>query len=285
MKLFAKRKRKSSELVSASGNSAVSIEGENSRVFQSDPVVEELLKLDPSTWNSKQRRMVNRYQERKIEFSGHQQNEDVSIERQISVKPDGDDRAPNDLEEGNKLDSAEDKNDDCEKNGQESQEVERKKEDVEKKVIDSDLEKLLSRVSSKQRRKLTRMLEREENVDEVRKEALNILGEKEAPLKNEMASEATDGSRKAKRRKTSSTSGLDALPPEERLRREEQRRLQKEAAERCASGEMNTKHKHPLNSERRRANRRKPAYAKRKSVGNEHHASGFDVRRRSGQKL
>ena len=49
------------------------------------------------------------------------------------------------------------------------------------------------------------------------------------------------------------------MPPEERARREKQREMQKEAAERRASGEVLTRH--PLNSERRRANRRKPGKA------------------------
>jgi len=53
------------------------------------------------------------------------------------------------------------------------------------------------------------------------------------------------------------------LSKEEADRREEQRRKQKEAAEKRAAGEDVTKpgFKHPLNSERRRANRRKPGKA------------------------
>lgn len=47
------------------------------------------------------------------------------------------------------------------------------------------------------------------------------------------------------------------LPPEERERREKQRLMQMEAAARRANGEVDTT-RHPLNSERRRANRRKP---------------------------
>jgi len=53
------------------------------------------------------------------------------------------------------------------------------------------------------------------------------------------------------------------LSKEEADRREEQRRKQKEAAERRAAGQdaMGPGFKHPLNSERRRANRRKPGKA------------------------
>ena len=78
---------------------------------------------------------------------------------------------------------------------------------------------------------------------------------------------------------------MSTLPPEERLRREEQRRLQKEAAERRARGEHVTPgHKRPLNSERRRANRRKPKWKKSNpEFKNEHHSSGYMVRKHGGE--
>ena len=50
------------------------------------------------------------------------------------------------------------------------------------------------------------------------------------------------------------------LPPEERERREKQRMMQQEAVARRESGEEILT-RHPLNSERRRANRRKPGRA------------------------
>ena len=53
---------------------------------------------------------------------------------------------------------------------------------------------------------------------------------------------------------------LADLPPDERKRREDQRRMQKEAAERREAGLVDP-NRHPLNSERRRANRRKPSKA------------------------
>lgn len=52
---------------------------------------------------------------------------------------------------------------------------------------------------------------------------------------------------------------LSHLPPDERARREKQREMQQEAADRRAAGDVLTRH--PLNSERRRANRRKPGRA------------------------
>jgi len=74
--------------------------------------------------------------------------------------------------------------------------------------------------------------------------------------KNNEAGKSTDP--KAKKKKTK-MKDLSHLPPEERARREEQRKMQQEAAERRQAGEVLTRH--PLNSERRRANRRKPGRA------------------------
>eukprot|EP00559_Dactyliosolen_fragilissimus_P002336 CAMPEP_0184859820 /NCGR_PEP_ID=MMETSP0580-20130426/4803_1 /TAXON_ID=1118495 /ORGANISM="Dactyliosolen fragilissimus" /LENGTH=445 /DNA_ID=CAMNT_0027356663 /DNA_START=60 /DNA_END=1400 /DNA_ORIENTATION=+ len=59
-------------------------------------------------------------------------------------------------------------------------------------------------------------------------------------------------------KKSKKVKDLTHLPPEELQRREKQRQMQKEAAERRASGHTSNAYKHPLNSERRRANRRKP---------------------------
>jgi len=65
---------------------------------------------------------------------------------------------------------------------------------------------------------------------------------------------------KKKRRKKGPPVDESKLPPEERRRREEQRRMQKEAQERRDAGLVDP-NRHPLNSERRRANRRKPSQA------------------------
>ncbi|GMH53561.1 hypothetical protein TrRE_jg5217, partial [Triparma retinervis] len=57
-------------------------------------------------------------------------------------------------------------------------------------------------------------------------------------------------------------SKMKDIPPEERLRREKQREAQKAAAERRkkeSSEGVSVSHAHPLNSERRRANKRKPS--------------------------
>lgn len=62
------------------------------------------------------------------------------------------------------------------------------------------------------------------------------------------------------KKKKSKAKDWSHLPEEERKRREEQREKQVEAARLRASGEI-APGRHPLNSERRRANRRKPGRA------------------------
>ena len=106
---------------------------------------------------------------------------------------------------------------------------------------------------------------------------------------------ATDESpEKSKAKRVRRRKGADvdwsSLPPDEFLRREEQRRKQKEAAERRASTDdsknTNNNFRHPLNSERRRANRRKPKWSSRRiessgiNIGKvDHNTSGYQARR------
>jgi len=83
------------------------------------------------------------------------------------------------------------------------------------------------------------------------------------------------------------------LPPEERGRREKQRQMQQEARKRRELGEVMTRH--PLNSERRRANRRKPGRAgliairkkelkKKQETLNLYNASGYRMRHARNEK-
>lgn len=60
-------------------------------------------------------------------------------------------------------------------------------------------------------------------------------------------------------RKKKKLKDFSHLPSEERMRREKQRQMQQEAIARREAGDIPTRH--PLNSERRRANRRKPGKA------------------------
>ena len=159
------------------------------------------------------------------------------------------------------------------------------------------VQKLLEGLNSKQKRKLTRRLEREGDscLAEVKEEAEHLLGVSSSAGTNGKQTEGNDASaatedstlsgKKRKRRRRSAVD-LSNLTPEERLRREEQRRMQKEAAERREDGEDNSsKFSHPLNSERRRANRRKPKWKPKKAIANErkveHNSSGYQARKSS----
>lgn len=146
------------------------------------------------------------------------------------------------------------------------------------------VQELLKGLNSKQKRTLSRRLERDGNscLAEIRAEAEALL--KGADDGQNKQAETEAGSKKRKRRR--GAADLSGLTPEERLRREEQRKMQTEAAERRANGEedaSSSKFKHPLNSERRRANKRKPKWAPKRSLSNadkvEHNTSGFQVRK------
>lgn len=300
MKIFAKRtKRKIS--------TACLPKNEDRTTFASDPVVEKLLQKDPSEWNSKERRMVMRYQKRKAEKSkedAESKSYDEQVERadqgeEIERKKDSSDRDSND-DSGSQDTSDSDSSDD--EDGNEAIEATLKQESEtvtesitsdsksqEEKVNPNDeIFKLLEQLNSKMKRTLSRKLDREgvSALDEVRNEANRILGidaskqssKKRGPDQDYNTVDEAKGKSKKKRKKESDWS---ALPPEERLRREEQRRKQKEAAERRARGEDKTAgYKHPLNSERRRANRRKPKWKNiAKEVSNEHNTSGYEVRK------
>ncbi|KAL3937586.1 MAG: hypothetical protein SGBAC_007344 [Bacillariaceae sp.] len=146
--------------------------------------------------------------------------------------------------------------------------------------------KLLEQLNSKMKRTLSRKLDREgpKALPEVEQEAQKLLGVTDEQSKKRGAG-AIEGKDSGKSKKKKTKIDWSSLPPEERLRRQEQRKKQQQAAERRATGEETRgPHKHPLNSERRRANRRKPKWKntfKREEKKN-HHASGFLVRREAG---
>jgi hypothetical protein len=148
-----------------------------------------------------------------------------------------------------------------------------------------ELEKVLEKLNSKERRKLMRQLERGGNQEEVLEEARGKLQEKEPEVdedtKKRGAPGSSDGQSSASKRRKKNAVDWSKLPAEERMRREDQRRLQEEAVARRENGEKAAPHKHALNSERRRANRRKPKWAARinRNAGNEHDTSGFHMRR------
>jgi len=162
-------------------------------------------------------------------------------------------------------------------------------------AIDEELQSMLDKLNSKQRRKLMRSLERGGDVKAVRAETRSLLGldKKEdtttAKEADRVAASNKDGEPpKKKRRRNKKDVDLSKLPAEERLRREEQRRLQQEAAQARANGTavVAPGKKHPLNSERRRANRRKPKWEPRRNnnsmPSNEHNSSGYHMRKITG---
>ena len=351
MKIFAKRKRKSSTPAK---------EAEPRSTFASDPVVEELLKKDPSEWNAKERRMVKRYQKRKPEEEeGNEtapatseaeekqtpkeddkvessENKDAAVIDVDDDKENGSNDSDNDSSNGGDSDNSDSDEEDNEtaktpsKEGSatkenkkeaesnssdessddtkedpsvEKQQTEtantdsKKEEDMPKptatadgKVDPSDpIWDLLSKLASKQKRTFSRKVDREGPtvLEEVRNEVEKLLSGDTDDKKRSLES-GTDGGPKKKKTKKGKDADWSKLPAEERLRREEQRRKQQEAAERRARGEDKTPgFKHPLNSERRRANRRKPKFKKQSEYKDnakvEWNASGFHHRRQAKQ--
>lgn len=344
MKIFAKRNNKRKLL--AEGPAA-------EKTFQSDAVVEDLLKLDPSTWNAKQRRLVKRYQDRKpppdaaaaadaavggvVEQQQQQQqaplleeerNEDV-VKAKDDADEAGDDSNDDDADSSGSDDDEEKDDDHSDVKARTEDELEELVEPVatdtmngegdkaETKpqetdpsntnnnpstiAIDDELKEMLDKLNSKQRRTLVRLLERDGNVEVVRAEAVKLLqAEKKLGDDDKQQQLEQDEPSKKKRRKGGDVD-LSKLSPEERMRREEQKRLQQEAAKaREAAQEAvgtiggiaskSKPHKHPLNSERRRANRRKPKWEPKSSSSahaappNEHDSSGYHMRKITGGK-
>ena len=290
MKIFAKRSKKKAI-------PAISV---------ADRAVLELLKKDPKELNAKERRQIKRYQDR------IRDDTKTDDEREGDTPAEGDDEEIHDDAEGDSeqhegSDSDVSAEDDDVEPSQEDDAVEPSQKDDSKRqdivtatdsgdvaselidegtpdIDEDEVKELLEKLNSKNKRKLTRQLERDGNaaLKVVREEALKLIEDMKtkevAVVKEKVKEKKPDPEPISKKRKRDDWSGL---PPEERLRREEQRAKQQEAAERRAKGETPpTKHKHPLNSERRRANRRKPKWLKKQAENpNEHDISGFHMRK------
>jgi hypothetical protein len=162
--------------------------------------------------------------------------------------------------------------------------AEEKKEST-KEPTNEALEKVLEKLNSKERQKLMRQLEPGGNQEEVLEEAPGKLQEKESEVdedtKKRGAPGSSDGqSSGSKKRRKNAAVDWNNLPAEERMRREDQRRLQEEAVARGENGEKAAPYKHAFNLERRRANRRKPKWAARvnRNAGNKYDTSGFHMR-------
>lgn len=289
MKIFAKRKRKS---IDDGPSSKTTSDATGSP--KSDRVVEELLKKDPASWNSKERRMVKRYQERQPTARngvGSETPNDTISESQAKSEMSS-------LQKEENVNDSDEKDFDQQEEARQNEHTSAQGEIIvkEKKHVGKDnLHSILEKLTSKQRRKLTRQLERDGDAEKIRHEAVALLEEKkeaDKDSKNPALLETKSLSkpdrtepRKCSRKRRKKIVDLSTLTPEERLRREEQRRLQKEAAERRKNENSDgiQKHRHPLNSERRRANRRKPKWKPKSTQSggeyNEHDTSGYQMRR------
>lgn len=210
--------------------------------------IEEVLALDPATWNAKQRRTVKRHRERE----GASQDED---EENIATE-----KTATDSVGDSATGSVSAKLGKTIETDQTTSKPSDKHTDTE-----SEMKSYLQQLCSKDRRKLSRMLNRGEDVEKIRSMALELLSAQKHSETIPSASVETPGTmneRRKRRRKGGNSADWESLPASERLRREEQRRLQKEAAEqRKSTTDATSKFRHPLNSERRRANRRKPKHA------------------------
>jgi hypothetical protein len=277
MKIFAKRTKKSAV----------------STISEADKAIQDILKKDPNDLNAKERRQIKRYHERTGATSDstanlepeEQVNEDVNCQQEsIGLAIQKDVNCP----EPSKDDSSPTDQTPETTPSDESSKVDGK---VTNENMESEVRELLEKLNSKNKRKLTRQLDRDGIgvLHLVREEAIQLLNEQKTK------EEAIDTARKAKKvpekaepesaSKKRKREAWNSLSPEERLRREEQRQKQQEAAERREKGEIsNTKFTHPLNSERRRANRRKPKWQKKENPNKiDHHTSGFNIRKSSSK--
>lgn len=251
--------------------------------------IEALLEMDFDKLNAKQRRLVKRHRARE----GNQ--EIATDETKSSSTEDNPSKSGKPVQD-------EDQN---------ATEVPKTDTNKKSSMDIADVVKKLDGLNSKERRKFLRQLKSNgEEIDEDviaaaqeearkvaernEKEAVNGTPSKETSDKSgggkRNASEPSGNKDEAikpkKRRKKGPTVNLEELPPEERARREEQRRMQKEAAEKREAGLVDPS-RHPLNSERRRANRRKPgksaliamAKKERMSEKGKFNAVGYQMRK------
>ncbi|KAL3789607.1 hypothetical protein HJC23_003156 [Cyclotella cryptica] len=255
--------------------------------------MEKLLAMDPEELNSKQRRLVRRFKER-----------DAANDAARDIDVEGKSNEANTADVTSKQQISDNKD---------SKEVATaSKQSAEPGSIDTDEKELLSQLeglNSKDRRKLLRQLRNDnqdgKNTNDDSKSNHELIAKLEEEAKRiaernirESAEQQTTQSSKSQKEKEQTPfkaleqqqstqskkskrkiKDLSDLPPEEIARREKQRQLQKEAAERRVNGEEPNTHRHPLNSERRRANRRKPAHRKSGSKKGEFNSVGYRMRR------
>lgn len=239
--------------------------GRNKKKVELVTEIDQLLKLEPSELNAKQRRLLKRHRDRESpEDNGANDEKKSPLEETAEEKTEETtavSEEEHEEEEEESIDDASTKN------------IAVKKEIVVTSTNESTESKpseeeptSLEGLNSKERRKLLRKWKREGK-------DITLLENSIAPQSTDNnQTEATDKKRQLdadtdtptpKRKRRKKDVDWSTLQPEEKKRREHQRKMQEEAAKRRASGEgTNSGHKHPLNSERRRANKRKPGKAR-----------------------
>ena len=282
--------------------------------------IQALLTMDPSKLNSKQRRLVRRHQEREgIEETNAVESAQKSSIEIICNASESSKSVPQKKQIPSQGMMKTDESVKSLSTGDESVETNsRKQQEASLTASITTIETLakLQGLNSKDRRKFLRQLRSSagQTVDEsiiaaaeeqARKVAerneqeavhtnatcdtaskAKLCGKKSTRVDRELMVDQTK--QKSKRRKKKILN-LDDLDPEERKRREAQRIMQKEAAERRASGLVDP-NRHPLNSERRRANRRKPGKAAKIVQAKKEHlaergkfnAVGYQIRKKGG---
>jgi len=260
--------------------------------------IETLLAMESSELNAKQRRIIRRHMERNGEASKENENNDKDTEKEAEKVVENTGTTQQEKESKVSKVLAKDSKNDVEEKVEKplpivsegSSKTETTSTESNKALSAEDIAQQLKGLNSKERRKLLRKLASEAEEDDSKKTVLTeaielskkIAEENEAKQSlqkkdskttngdNTKASEdndvkdapnpSADKDSLPPSKKKRKLKDLSHLPPDERKRREKQRKMQQEAAERRASGDQDMT-RHPLNSERRRANKRKPGRA------------------------
>ena len=280
-----------------------------------DEEVQRLLAMEPSELNSKQRRILKRYRARS-NISDEVFAEEADNNRDVETKAAKDTAKPDEEKEPEVKPEQNSGEQSSEKEGGTEPPKDNDDETNEDEGAADDgksLAEQLKGLNSKERRKLLRKLRRDDPEKIAESGALAEAEDEAKKIAEQNRKEQEEQSKKRKRevdeeknatngngdqqagteKKKGKKSKVDwsTLTPEERARREKQREMQQEAKRRREAGEVDET-RHPLNSERRRANRRKPGRAgkiaalvrgerakKKEGVLAAYNASGYTMRR------
>lgn len=282
--------------------------------------VQRLLEMDPSELNSKQRRILKRYRARNNisddDAAAPGANANDHADTKKAKDNDGEKKkTQNDSADAGKDEKSDEKPGKTVSESSDSSKDDKSNEDGEADDDGKSLAEQLKGLNSKERRKLLRKLRRDDPEKIAETGALAEAEDEAKKIAEQNRKEQEEQSKKRKRevdeekkkkngdgntdqqagagKKKGKKSKVDwsALPPEERARREKQREMQQEAKRRREAGEVDET-RHPLNSERRRANRRKPGRAgkiaalvraerakKKEGVLSSYNASGYMMRK------